>query len=831
MIHWLAAASLAAPEASAQRDRPGDVMPERRWDFEHLDLDLRVDVDEGTVAGTATWTARRLGTPSAWLSLDQAGLEITEVKLDGKTVEGWRVAGERLDVPVPPDRAAAEIAVTYTARPQTGLHFRGDRGEVREVWSQGEGEDNRHWYPGWDYPNDKFTVRTTLEVAPDLVALANGVLEGTEAAPDGWKRWTYHLDRPIVNYLVAITVGDYEVHADEARIPLEYVVTRGVGEEVARRTLGRTPEQLVYLEGLLGEPYPYDVYRQVLVQRFLYGGMENATLTTLTDDLLVGEHDLVDRTDSVVAHELAHQWFGDLLTCYGWRELWLNEGFATFYAGRWQESDQGEAKWAQLLRGWQAAALHTRDAPMAARAHTKVDGRENAAVYVKGASVLAMLRVHLGDDVFDAAVRRYVAENRDRLVESEDLRRAFEDESGQHLGWLFDQWVTGTGVAKLKASHAFDGAALEVAIEQQTEGTAFTAPVRVEIGLPDRSVERLVWVGPGTARLVAELDEAPLYVAVDPSGGVLAEWDRAQTVAEWAAQARHARRPYARLVAIARLGDGKPDDEAVAALIELASAEGEPRAIREAALGALGETLHPDAVAPLERALGSDAAELRAAAASALGELGRDEGLRALLRAARGDDSPRVRAHALHAVATLDPDEARGIARAWLGRPDPSFGGRLHRAAADVLGEEGSPGELAALLPKIADDAPAGVLAAAAEAAISLVADLDEDDPERARLARRLDPLLASRSIRTRSSAISWLGRAGDEQSERALVAFAKHNRVTWGELSERALDAARLIRSRGGRDDAPPGSDDLERLKQRLEALEGRISDLEKWR
>src|SRR5690606_24509373 len=268
---------------------------------------------------------------------------------------------------------------------------------------------------------------------------------GQEPAGAGWTRFRYRLDRPIVSYLVAIVAGEYATYVDESEIPLTYIVPRTVGEEAARRSLGVTAEQVPWFSELLGHPFPYGSYRQAFVSRFLYGGMENATLTVLSDRLLLAHPSARDRsTEEVVAHELAHQWFGDLLTCYGWRELWLNEGFASFYTGRWLEHRYGADRYAAEQRGWMTAALHD-PAPMSPRAWSKVPGRDNAAVYVRGASVLHMLRTHLGTDVFDAGIREYVARNADRLVETDDLRRALEDVSGQHLGWLFEQWVHGTG--------------------------------------------------------------------------------------------------------------------------------------------------------------------------------------------------------------------------------------------------------------------------------------------------------------------------------------------------------------------------------------------------
>jgi len=146
------------------------------------------------------------------------------------------------------------------------------------VWSQGEGEENRYWFPSWDHPNDKFTADIHVTVRDAWVALSNGELTGKRPADDGWTTWDYHLDRPIVNYLVAVSAGDLQLIDDTAGdVPLVYAVARDMPPEVARRTLDGVVEQLPWFENLFGYPYPYSVYRQALVSRFLYGGMENAT--------------------------------------------------------------------------------------------------------------------------------------------------------------------------------------------------------------------------------------------------------------------------------------------------------------------------------------------------------------------------------------------------------------------------------------------------------------------------------------------------------------------------------------------------------------------------
>lgn len=845
MIVALIAAALAAagePEVGPRPDRPGDVMPDRAWDVLHLDLDVRVDPEAATVEGVATHTLRALGGPSAWVRLHQVGLEIHEVTVDGNPVEGWRIGDDTLDVPVSAAAIEPVVAVRYSARPQTGMHFRGGRDTpdpIREVWTQGENEDNRHWYPGWDYPNDKFTVATHVTVPDGMRAWSNGVHTGAESA-DGWTRWSYRLDRPIVNYLVAIVAGEHQAWTDTARasadgpeVPLVYVVPPSVDEAAARRSLGMTGAQMAWLSELLDEPFPYPVYRQAFVSRFLYGGMENATLTVLADTLLLPHEGVRDvHTEEVVAHELAHQWFGDLLTCYGWRELWLNEGFASFYTGRWLEHRYGRERYAGKVRRWMTAALRD-PAPMAARSWSRVDGREYAAVYVRGAAVLHMLRVALGDTTFDAAIREYVDRNADRLVETDDLRRALEDVSGTHLGWLFDQWVHGVHLPEVTSRWSHRGARgdvpahLTVELEQTGDGPAWAAPVRIEIGTEGDVLLRQVWLGPGVTRLVVDLEAPPRWVAVDPAGGVLARWTHEQPVEAWAAQARRSPSPYARLVALEQLGDARADTaglEALTSTLRSTSIDPSFRAVAAASLGELGTT---DAISALLAIREDPEPVVRQAAVSALGHAPPQErrAAQALARAV-SDADPYVRVAAMSALARLSPEQATRIARQRLARRDDTPGRVEHEAALQLLGERGDRGDLDRALERLGARQPRPVRQAAAHAAVAL---LDRAENRRDRLESALIDLLDSRDVRDQQLAVHLLGQVGQAGAEAALSVYAHQTRVE-GQL-DAARAAARQIRSRGEAAPEPPPPDDTVDLRRRLDEVEERLRRMEERR
>ena len=818
--------------SSLAGDAPREAMPARHWDIQHLDLALRVEPG-GTISGTATHTITPLGKPHPWLALDQTGLEIKAVSVDGTPTNRWKQGDTRIEVGVPTDGASHTVAITYAATPQTGLHFRGQRGSsdsMQEVWSQGENTDNRHWFPTWDHPSDLFTVSQAYTVPAGWVAFGNGLTVDVEPAEPGWSTHRFRLEQPIVSYLVMLAAGEYEVFEDDrARVPLLYAVPRGVGEDTARRTLGSTPEQLAWFEQLLGTPYPYPEYRQIVAQRFMYGGMENASSTILSDRLLLPTDDTpFYGTESVVAHELAHQWFGDLLTCYGWRELWLNEGFATYYAWRWLEHREG-AQWAAgNLRGNQQAALHDKR-PMAARGWSKVGSSDYTAQYVRGMSVLYMVEKLIGRATFDQAIATYVHENQHRLVESADLRRVLEDASGEHLGWLFDQYVYQYRIPELSTRWSWDDGTLEVVptpVLPEDDPQPRHTFVDIEVGTPAGVVERRVWVGETAAHWVLDMPEEPRWVSVNHDGGALARWQHEQPVTAWAAQLQHSPSAFARWEAVEHLEE---DAEAVPALLAILTADETHPTLRQrvaTALGRLGDPTGLDALVDLASA---PEAITRRAAAAGLGESPPTEAVvRALGRLCR-DGSPDVRAAALRGLSSTEAAQAVVLARSALSTPDPTPYQAVHSAAARILGSDGALGDVSRLLALTAARHPRNTRHSAAYAAVELLREDEAFDKDgHAGASRALERFLDDPDLRTRQVGVSLLAKVGDAASARRLTAFAAANLVPG--LSQSARDSASRIRSR--QPDAPPTPpEDNQRLDERLRALEERIEDLERWR
>ncbi|HEU4613552.1 MAG TPA: M1 family metallopeptidase, partial [Kofleriaceae bacterium] len=420
--------------------------PDRVVDIQHIALTLDVDPAKRTVGGNATLRAMVIAPNTKAVELDAVELLIGEVLANG-TPAAFRHDGKRLRVELPaPLPAGAELALSidYQGAPRRGLYFVGpDDGyphKPLQVWSQGQDEDSRYWFPCIDAPIEKATSEVKVSVPANMFALSNGTLV-SDTTNGGKRTLHWRLDVPHSCYLITLAVGDFGMVETRWRdVPVVYYAERG-REEAAERTLARTPEMLELFSDKFGVPYPYPRYAQVFVADFIFGGMENTSATTLTDTVLLDERAAIDYDiDALVAHELAHQWFGDLLTCRDWGQGWLNEGFATYSEYVWREHAEGVDEATMELLDW-ADQYFSEDArryrrPIATNVYDEPIDIFDHHLYEKGGLVLHMLRKVLGEGPFWKAIGHYVRKHRTGSVETRDLMRAVEEATGRSLDWF-----------------------------------------------------------------------------------------------------------------------------------------------------------------------------------------------------------------------------------------------------------------------------------------------------------------------------------------------------------------------------------------------------------
>ncbi len=335
-----------------------------------------------------------------------------------------------------------------------------------QIWTQGEPDEARHWFPSFDFPSDKATTEQYITADKGETVIGNGDLVERKENPDGTV--TFHYSMPVLHstYLVSFIIGDYVKTEEKYKdIPLGYYVYPG-RERIVPKAFGKTRDVLRVFEELTKTPYPYSKYDQTIVAGFQdFSGMENITATTLADnDVFMAEFPFgASLVEDLVSHEAAHSWFGNLVTCKNWAELWLNEGFATFMEAAFREKMYGREAYIQKIKA-DVEIFLADDA-----VNTKRNGLFNrnadnvkalfdrpATTYNKGGAVLHTLREQVGDKAFWSGVQAYLNRHKLSNVETTDLKDAMETASGQKLDWFFDQWVYGLGSPKLEIKQAYD---------------------------------------------------------------------------------------------------------------------------------------------------------------------------------------------------------------------------------------------------------------------------------------------------------------------------------------------------------------------------------------
>ncbi len=441
-------------------DRPGQV--------DHIFLDLILDIPNQSFKGTCTTTITPVRPGIKQLTMDAVDLTIESVLIDGIS-QRFDYDGEQIEIYLQQATTATAIKVeiAYSVdHPQRGLYFISPTADYphkpTQVWTQGEDEDSRFWFPCFDYPGQLATSEIKVKIPQGFRAISNGELINTETVDGGV---IYHWSQQQVHptYLMTLAVGDFAEIANEWQgIPVTYYVEKG-READAKRSMGKTPRMIEFLSAKYGYAYPYPKYAQVCVDDFIFGGMENTSTTLLTDRCLLDERAAIDnmRTESLVLHELAHQWFGDLVVIKHWSHAWIKEGMASYAEVFWTEEEYGKDDAAYYLLN-EARTYITEDSsryrrPIVTNVYREAIELYDRHLYEKGACVYHMIRAILGDELFDKAIHTFVQDNAHKTVETVDLLRAIDKASGYNLMFLFDQYVFRGGHPDYKVAYFWDG--------------------------------------------------------------------------------------------------------------------------------------------------------------------------------------------------------------------------------------------------------------------------------------------------------------------------------------------------------------------------------------
>ncbi len=520
-----------APKLATHEPRQSD------FDVENYALDLALHPESRSIDGTCTIRMWPRGEKLAKAVLDLVGLQVTRVRdSKGRELHFAQDSGMlAIEFAEPVKKGEfAEFAIEYGGTPSRGLYFVGDRGAgPTQVFTQGECEDARCWYPCWDAPSDRATSEVRVTLPPKWSSIAAGSRIDHRELADGRSIDTWRMTTPHPTYLETLCAGEFTtVEKVWDNVPLDYVCEPRYANEIDA-VFEETPKILQFFSDVTGFRYAYPKYAQVCVDNFQFGGMENISATTLTDSAMRDELALRDSpTFDLIAHEAAHQWFGDLMTCADWSQCWLNESFATYFDLLYVEATRGEDEFRERVRGTLESYLGA-DVGAARRPTVWNVWKEpmdlffaGGQTYGGGALRLNHLRFVVGDDAFFRGIREYVGSNAGRSVVTEDFERAMEKASGQDLAWFFKQWLYSRGYPEFKVSWKYDDATKEIVLDVEqvqnfADGTpsVFRAPVEVLFGAEKLSSARIeINQRHQTLRLASP--SKPVWVDFDPHSSI-----------------------------------------------------------------------------------------------------------------------------------------------------------------------------------------------------------------------------------------------------------------------------------------------------------------------
>ncbi len=515
--------------------------PSREVDVEHLLLNVTPDFGARSVSGTATIRFQPIAHDLVELKLDAFDLDVSEVE-SSVAIREYDNTGEKIVIlfeePIPVGEPAT-VSITYSAEPRLGLFFRTPEMGYREgdahCFTQGETHQARYWYPCYDYPNERFSSEIICNVPEGMVALSNGKKISQKKDRDsGLVAWRWLQEKPHVNYLVTLCAGNFEKIEDNyKKVPMAFWMPPSRIDDAAIYFDG-TKEMMAFFEDYIGVSYPWEKYDQVVVDDFVAGGMENTSQTTLTTRAIQNaETRKIRSAEGLVAHELAHQWFGDLVTCKDWSHIWLNEGFATYYDALYHEHKYGRDHFLWEMRGNANSVLNRKNdtRPMVFRDYEKPFDQFDYRAYPKGSWILNMLRSRLGDDLYRKCIKTYLDRHSYKVARTEDLMKVIEELSGRDWDLFFDQYVFNAHHPELTVSYAWDAkqglAKVSIKQTQKISDTVlkFEIPIELRFKKGDSVENRTIQLTEAEEDFYLALPWKPEVVRIDPEYSLLAKFD------------------------------------------------------------------------------------------------------------------------------------------------------------------------------------------------------------------------------------------------------------------------------------------------------------------
>ncbi|TWT74561.1 Aminopeptidase N [Posidoniimonas polymericola] len=813
-------AAQLGPEPGATTDAR-HYAPDRVIDVLNIKINVTPDFETHTIAGETTLTFKPISRPVDEVILDAVDLRVTSVTAS-QEIKDWVNDGEHLTIlfaaPLKLDREA-EVVVKYTAEPDKGLYFRtakdGYPAGDTHLWTQGEPHEARHWFPNFDYPNEKSTSEVICHVPSEMTVLSNGSLVSTDEA-DGQKTVHWKQDLPHASYLICLAAGKFAELTDQAGdIPLGFYTQPSLAEH-AKNSFADTAKIMEFYQQEIGVPYPWAKYYQVTGRDFIAGGMENTTLTVLTERTIYSdETENLRSSRNLDAHEMAHQWFGDYVTCEDWANLWLNEGFATFYTHLYDAHKLGRDEMLYRLYNDATRAILTKDKdtrPIVYRGYKAAWDQFDFRAYPKGAWVLHMLRSQLGKDLYRQAIKNYLEKHAFTSVTTPDLMAELEDVSGRSLDRFFDQWVYHGGFPVLKVSYKWlpkEGLA-KVSVKQTQEVNndvlLFHLPTKLRFAVDGKNIDHAITVDQKEQDFYVPLPGKPSIVRFDPELTVLAkvEFDKPQEMLE--EQLKNEQDVVGRLLAVAALKK-KKDAKSLEALKTALNSD--PfYGVRLAAADALSDRESDEAYEALAASLNQEDARVRKEVIESIGKFYRAEALEQLSKVVSEEKNPDIAASAVRSLSAYTDPAALDAIRGAMGKE--SFQNVLAEAAIAAAARTADPTLTPAVMRTLSarrQDFTDRGMAESLQALGKLA-----KDTEHAPAARKvIVGYLNDPSSKVQTGAVEALGELGDRRSIAALRTYSSRE----DRLGRAAKQAIEKIEK-----DAPSAPKEVSELRKLVREL-----------
>ena len=411
-------------------------------DFIKCDALVAPNASEKSIFGKVTYEFK-VKKAIDTIKIDAKNMEFSEVIINGKSVN-FKNSGKALNLFEGFKKGKNKLTFSYSAKPKQTLYFTG-QDENSQIWTQGQGRYTSHWLPSFDDVNEKVIFNISVEFRNDFPVISNGSFISNKYNSKGnLIVWNYQMQKPMSSYLVMLAIGNFakQTKTTKSRTPLEFYLDKN---DVSKfePTYRYSKEMFNYLEQEIGVKYPWGIYRQVPVRDFLYAGMENTTSTIFAQDFVVDEIGFNDRNYvNVNAHELAHQWFGDLITAQSGKHHWLQEGFATYYALLAERHLFGDDYFYEELNDY---AEQLKRASKTDTIPVMNEKASSLSFYKKGAWALHVMREDIGEKNFQKAVKKYLKKYQYKNVNTDDFLKIVKQVSGYDVENFKKVWLEKPG--------------------------------------------------------------------------------------------------------------------------------------------------------------------------------------------------------------------------------------------------------------------------------------------------------------------------------------------------------------------------------------------------